>query len=80
MGQTLIYTFAVTGMHCASCSMLTDETVEELAGVAKSATSLRSGLATVELDPTVCAPEDVLAVIAEAGYTVRLRPAGLEQK
>lgn len=72
MGQTASYTFAVEGMHCASCGMLIDESVEDLDGVRSSTTSLRSGLATVELDPAWCDPTDVVAAIADAGYTARL--------
>ena len=69
---TTACTFSVTGMHCASCGMLIDDTVEDLAGVRSSTTSLRSGQATVQLDPARCRPADVVAAIAEAGYTARL--------
>jgi len=72
MGQTTTYTFAVSGMHCASCGMLIDDTIEDLAGVRSSATSLRTGMAAVKLDPTQCAPADVVTAIAEAGYSARL--------
>lgn len=72
MGQTTRLTFAVDGMHCASCGMLIDETVEDLDGVATSTTSLRTGRATVTLDPARCGPADVLAAIVTAGYTARL--------
>lgn len=71
MGQTR-YTFVVEGMHCASCGMLIDETLEDLDGVTASATSLRTGRANVEFDPVRCTPADVVAAIAEAGYTARL--------
>lgn len=59
-------------MHCASCGMLVDETLEEIDGVAWSTTSLRTGLAKVDLDPGRCSPADVVAAIGEAGYTARL--------
>jgi len=72
MGQKAELIFAVEGMHCASCGLLIDDTVEDLDGVRSSATSVRSGLAKVELDPTRCGPADVVAAIAEAGYTARL--------
>jgi copper chaperone len=71
VGQTTTYTFVVEGMHCGSCGMLIDETLEELDGVAASATSLRSGLSRVDLDPDRCSPQQVVAAIAEAGYTAR---------
>ncbi len=71
MGQTITQTFLVEGMHCASCGMLIDETLEDLDGVRSSATSLRAGRATVTFDPDRCTPADVVAAIGEAGYTAR---------
>ena len=72
MGQTVTHTFAVEGMHCASCGMLIDETLEDLDGVRSSATNLRTARATVTLDPARCGPADVMAAIGQAGYTARL--------
>ncbi|MFE9695108.1 heavy-metal-associated domain-containing protein [Micromonospora sp. NPDC005806] len=72
MAQTTVtYTFAVQGMHCASCGMLIDETLEDLDGVASSSTSLRAGRTTVDVDPGRCTPADVVVAIGEAGYTAR---------
>ena len=71
-GTTTTYTFVVQGMHCASCGMLIDETLEDLDGVASSATSLRAGRARVDLDVARCGPDQVIAAIGEAGYTARL--------
>ncbi len=61
-------TFRVQGMHCASCGMLIDDALEDLAGVRRSTTSMKAARTTVEVDPLVCPPEDVVAAIAEAGY------------
>ncbi|MEV4203111.1 heavy-metal-associated domain-containing protein [Micromonospora globbae] len=74
MGQTVTRTFTVEGMHCASCGMLIDDALEDLEGVTSSTTSLRTGQAKVDLDPTRCTPDDVIAAIVEAGYTARLAP------
>lgn len=74
MAQRTTYTFRVEGMHCASCGMLIDETLEDLDGVATSTTRFRTGTATVELDPASCAPDDVVAAIGAAGYRARLEP------
>lgn len=62
-------TFRIEGMHCASCTMLVDDVVEDLPGVRRSQTTLKSGLAVVEYDPAVCSPTDVVAAISEAGCT-----------
>ena len=72
MGQTVTRTFTVEGMHCASCGMLIDDALEDVDGVTSSTTSLRAGQAKVDLDPDRCTPDDVIAAIAEAGYTARL--------
>jgi len=64
--------FTVEGMHCASCTLLIDEVLEDLDGVHRSATSLRKRRTVVDYDPSFCTPEAVVAAIAEAGYTGEL--------
>jgi Cu+-exporting ATPase len=44
-------TITVSGMHCSSCGMLIDETLEELPGVTSALTDLRRETTTVEYDP-----------------------------
>jgi Cu+-exporting ATPase len=62
------YTFTVTGMHCASCGMLIDETLEdEVAGVRRSETSVRRGRTIVAVDDGVD-PAVIAAAITTAGY------------
>ena len=46
----------------------------DLPGVRDTRTSKKSGLTTVELDPAVMAPQQVVAAIAELGYTATLTP------
>ncbi len=60
-------TFQVKGMHCASCGILIDEVVEELDGVATSATSVRRNRTAVTYDPTRTSTTDILTAIASAG-------------
>ena len=69
-------TWQVTGMHCSSCSILIDEAVEELDGVAFSTTSLKRKLTTVTFDSTRCDPVQITAAIVEAGYTAALANEG----
>jgi copper chaperone len=73
MAETVAQTFQVEGIHCASCGMLIDEAVEELDGVTRSETKLRTRQTTVELDPQRCSPDDVVAAITAAGYRARWR-------
>jgi len=65
-------TFAVTGMHCASCGILIDETLEELPGVVSSSTDLRRETTTVEYDPGQTSVDLISAEIVSLGYTAAL--------
>ena len=68
MPHTTTLTFRVEGMHCASCGMLIDDTLEDLEGVRRAETSVKAGRTTVVIDPAACQTADVIAAIAEAGY------------
>lgn len=61
-------TFAVTGMHCASCGLLIDDAVEELVGVERSETDSRRGRTVVRADPLLVPVATILDVIAGTGY------------
>ena len=63
---------AIQGMHCASCGMLIDEAVEELAGVRRSSTDTKAERTTVELDGAGAGPPEVVAAIEAEGYTASL--------
>ncbi len=65
---TVTQTFAVSGMHCASCGLLIDDVVEELAGVSSSETDMGKVTTTVTFDPGATSIEDVVAAIAGEGY------------
>jgi copper chaperone len=62
---------AVQGMHCASCGMLIDETLEDLPGVHTSTTSVRAATTTVRLDPSTCTVDTLVVEIATLGYTAQ---------
>lgn len=64
----------VDGMHCASCGLLIDDALEDLTGVTRSETSLREGRTIVHLDPAMCSPDQLVAAVAEAGYTATVLP------
>ena len=72
MTTTTTTTIAVGGMHCSSCGMLIDETLEELPGVASASTDLRREITTVEYDPARTALEVIVAEITELGYTAEV--------
>ena len=64
-------TLNITGMHCGSCAILIDESLEELEGVQRSITDVRAGRTIVEHADAVNVTE-LLAAVAEAGYTATL--------
>ena len=67
-GDTTTLEFSVTGMHCASCAHLIDETLEDLPGVEGSQTDHAEGRTVVRADPGVATADDIVAAIAGAGY------------
>lgn len=70
----MTHTFRVDGMHCASCSLLIDETLEDLPGVAASSTSVRNGRTIVELDTARTNPQQVIDTITGLGYRACPQP------
>ncbi|MFC7303867.1 heavy-metal-associated domain-containing protein [Streptomyces monticola] len=60
--------FSVTGMDCPGCGLLVDDRVEDLPGVAASATDTLRGRTVVVLDGPV-APARIIEAVAALGYT-----------
>ncbi|MGH3490179.1 MAG: cation transporter [Actinopolymorphaceae bacterium] len=58
----------VEGMHCASCALLIDDTLEDLPGVLSTRTTMKQKSSTVELDTSQNSPEDVIQAIEKLGY------------
>lgn len=67
-------TLAITGMHCASCGMLIDDALEDLAGVASSRTNVRRAQTKVDYDPAVTTLADITDAVTKLGY--QAEPAG----
>jgi Cu+-exporting ATPase len=67
-----IFTFTVTGMHCTSCGILIDDTLEDdVPGITRSETNVRKGQTIVTAAEGVSA-EAIAAAIASAGYQATL--------
>lgn len=58
----------VSGMHCASCAVNIDDSLEDLEGVRKASTSFARGRTKLEFDETTVDLETVRSVIGELGY------------
>jgi len=64
--------YRITGMHCASCGLLVDDTLEDIPGIASSSTDVRSGCAVIDLEPGATVDHDVVLVaITGLGYEAR---------
>jgi copper chaperone CopZ len=60
----------VASIHCNSCKLTIEESLEELAGVAASAVDLATKHVTVAYDPDTVDPAAITATIEQAGYPV----------
>lgn len=61
--------YRITGMHCASCGLLVDDTLEDIPGITSSTTDVRVGRAVVDVEPGAPVDDDiVIAAITGLGY------------
>lgn len=70
---TSTHVFRIDGMHCGSCSLLIDDTLEDLPGVSRSQTELKAGRSTVQLDTGVIDSQQVIDAITDLGYTAAVQ-------
>jgi copper chaperone CopZ len=66
---TSTHVFRIGGMHCGSCTLLIDDTLEDLPGVSRSQTELKAGRSTVWLDTAHTDSQQVIDAITGLGYT-----------
>lgn len=62
-----------TGMHCSSCSMLVDMTLQEMEGVAESRTDHATGVTVVSYDTDVVTADEIIQAIRRIGYDAELQ-------
>lgn len=61
--------FSVSGMHCNSCALNIDMTIEELEGVVSVKTDLDNKITKVEFDESKLSQDQIISEIASLGYT-----------
>ncbi len=61
---------SVPTVHCTSCKLNIQESLEELAGVATSDVDVDAKQVTVTFDPAEVEPVAITAAIEDAGYPV----------
>ena len=64
-------TLSVPGINCGHCEMTIKEEVGALAGVSKVEPSNQTKLVVVDFDAAAVSPDQIKAVLAEAGYPVQ---------
>ncbi|NTW28228.1 MAG: heavy-metal-associated domain-containing protein [Coriobacteriia bacterium] len=60
------------GMHCPSCAMLIQLSVEDLPGIESVKASNADGLTTVTFDPAAVTAEAIAEEIRKAGYSAEI--------
>ncbi|RJQ17303.1 copper-translocating P-type ATPase [Candidatus Woesearchaeota archaeon] len=60
--------FAITGMHCASCSTLVSRALEKTPGVQSANVNLTTAKATVEYDEKTVSEKELIAAVERKGY------------
>jgi copper chaperone CopZ len=64
-------TFSISGMHCTSCSLNIDGTLEDIVGVKQANTSYAKARTTISYNPNVVKAAELQAAIEELGYRVK---------
>jgi P-type Cu+ transporter len=62
--------FPVTGMTCATCSTRVEKALNKVSGVCAASVNLASEQATVTYDPARITPDQLPAIVEQAGYGV----------
>ncbi len=77
-GEVRRISIPVTGMSCAVCARRVEKSLAKTAGVSETNVNYATGKATVEYDPDVVAPEQLVESIERAGYGAEAREASLD--
>ncbi|HUV52164.1 MAG TPA: heavy metal translocating P-type ATPase, partial [Dehalococcoidia bacterium] len=63
-------TIDITGMHCASCAVAIEDSLNKVEGVSKAAVNFATEKAYVEYNPTKATPQKLEEAIKDTGYGV----------
>ena len=76
MAKIEVLTFPVKGMTCASCVLRVEKALRTVPGVSGASVNLATERATISLDPSRVAAQDLARVLDAAGYTLGVPAAG----
>lgn len=65
--------FDIRGMHCASCSMLTERALKALDGVSEVSVSLLTNSAELVYDESKVSAEDIVAAVKSVGFEASVK-------
>jgi P-type Cu+ transporter len=63
-------TYAVRGMHCASCSAVIERSLKKLSGVERAEVNYGTEKAKISYDPSLVSPEALSREIEPLGYSL----------
>ena len=61
-------TYHISGMSCAACAAAVEKSVRKLPGVKRADVNLLANKLSVEIDPEVVTPADIVQAVEKAGY------------
>jgi P-type Cu+ transporter len=64
--------FSIKGMHCASCVLTLERSLETVSGVSHASVNLATEKATVDYDPAQVTAEHLASAVANVGYQARI--------
>ncbi len=65
-------TLALTGLHCSSCAVNIDLSLEDLAGVVNSKTNYAKSVAVIDYEPEKIDSQKIIAEVEKLGYSAKL--------
>jgi P-type Cu+ transporter len=80
MDALKIATFGISGMHCASCSVRNERTLNKLKGVRSASVNLATHSARVEFDESVLSESAIHQAVVENGYGVLMQESAQDHK
>ena len=72
MSEIKITSLPVTGMDCANCATAVERNLKKVDGVKNANVNLTTERATIEYDPEVAEPKELIARVKKTGYGVAL--------
>lgn len=70
---TKTITLKISGMHCVSCGLSIDGSLEDLPGVTKAETDYAKGKSVVRFNPDDVTPQAMVQEISKLGYQAEVQ-------